>query len=77
MLEVETFQPLAPQPTFGRTIHGTRPLTSGNGIICPTSRATLVLDHEIQVVGHLTGHVFVAAEFDVLGAGGAHGTPAG
>src|ERR1700739_2236408 len=74
MREVETFQPLASRPTFGRTIHGTRPLTSGNGIIF---RAGLRSDHEIQVIDDLSGNVFVAAEFDVLGAGRAHRAPAG
>src|SRR5580700_4553488 len=74
MREVETVQPLASQPNFGRTIHGTRPATSGNGIIF---RARLRSDHKVQVVGDLSSHTFVAAEFDVLGAGGAHGTATG
>src|ERR1700757_1679580 len=35
MREVETFQPLASPPTFGRTIHGTRLPTSGNAFSFP------------------------------------------
>src|SRR6516165_2816709 len=73
MREVETFQPLASPPTFGRTIHDTRLPTSGNGIMFRAARS----DHEIQVFDDPGGHVFVAAELDVLGTGGAHGTPPG
>ena len=39
MREVETFQPLASPPIFGRTIYGTRLSTSGNGIIFRTLQA--------------------------------------
>src|SRR6516164_4721811 len=74
MREVETFQPLASPPTFGRTIHGTRSSTSGNGIIF---RARLRSDHEVQVLDDPGRHVFIAVELDVPGAGGAHGTPPG
>src|ERR1700756_3234389 len=35
MREVETFQPLASPPTFGRTTHGTRLSTHGNAFNFP------------------------------------------
>ena len=70
MREVETFQPLASPPTFGRTIYGTPCPTSGNGIIF---RAWLRSDHKVQVLDDPGGHVFIAAEFDVLAARGTHG----
>ena len=70
MREVETVQPLASQPIFGRTIHGTPCPTSGSGIIC---HAGLRSDHKVQVLDDPGGHVFIAAEFDVLAARGTHG----
>src|ERR1700739_1985051 len=74
MREVETFQPLASPPTFGRTIYGTPCSTSGNGI---TFRSTLRSDHKIEVLGDPGGPVFIAAEFDVLAARGTQGSAAG
>jgi hypothetical protein len=68
MREVETVQPLASLPIFGRTTHGTPLLTSGNRIIF---RARLRSDHKIQALDDLVGHILIAAEFDILRACGA------
>jgi hypothetical protein len=38
MREVETVQPLAPLPTFDRTINSTPPVTTHHGIFIPLGR---------------------------------------
>src|SRR5271163_2502492 len=73
MREVETVQPPAPPPIFGRKTHCTGLPTSGNGIMF---RAGLRSDHKVQALDDLSGHVLVASEFDVLRAGGTHRAPA-
>src|SRR5580704_16540584 len=47
MREVETVQPLAPLPNFGKTINGTRFPTADQGRSIPTGRWS---DHEIDVL---------------------------
>ena len=66
MREVETVQPLASPPTFGRTIHGTPLLTSGNGIMF---RARPRSDHKIEVLDDPRANFLVAAELDAAGTG--------
>ena len=65
MREVETVQPLAPLPIFGKTIHGTRFSTAGQRPFIPGS------DHEIDMLDDARADLGVAAEFDagrVVGA---------
>src|SRR5437588_11545220 len=73
MREVETVQPLASPPNFGRTIHDTPLSTRGNEITFPAGTRS---DHKVQVLDDPGGHVFVSSELAVLGARGAHGAPA-
>ena len=61
MREVETVQPLAPLPIFGKTINSTRFSTADQGRSIPTGRWS---DHEIDMLDDARTDRCVAAEFD-------------
>jgi hypothetical protein len=68
MREVETVQPLAPLPIFGKTTNSTRFSTADQGRSIPTGRRS---DHEIDMLDYVGADCCVAAEFDagrVVGA---------
>ena len=71
MREVETVQPLAPLPNFGKTINSTRFSTADQGRFIPTGRWS---DHEIDMLDDARTDCCVAAEFDAVRVVGA---PAG
>ena len=71
MREVETVQPLASPPTFGRTVNDTRFSTADQRPSIPTGRWS---DNEIQVLDDARTDLFVTAELD---AGRIVGAPAG
>ena len=71
MREVETVQPLAPLPNFGKTINSTRFSTADQGRSIPTGRWS---DHEIDMLDDARTDCCVAAEFNPLRVVGA---PAG
>jgi hypothetical protein len=71
MREVETVQPLAPLPIFGKTINSTRFSTTDQGRLIPTGRWS---DYEIEMLDDARTDCCVAAEFDAVRVVGA---PAG
>ena len=71
MREVETVQPLAPLPIFGKTINCTYFATADQGRFIPTGRWS---DHEIDMLEDARADRGVAAELD---SGRVVGAPAG
>ena len=71
MREVETVQPLAPLPIFGKTTNSTRFSTAGQGRSIPTGRWS---DHKIDMLDHARADSRVAVVFH---AGRVFGTTAG
>jgi hypothetical protein len=71
MREVETVQPLAPLPIFGKTINSTYFSTADQGRFIPTGRWS---DHEIDMLDYARTDCGVASEFDAVRVAGA---PAG
>src|ERR1700722_7587864 len=71
MREVETVQPLAPLPNFGKTINSTRFSTAGQGQSIPIGRWS---DHEIEMLDYARTDFCVTVEFNV---GRVVGAPAG
>ena len=71
MREVETVQPLAPLPIFGKTTNTTRFSTADQGRSIPAGRWS---DHEIDMLDYARTDGCVAGEFD---AGRVVSAPAG
>src|SRR5271156_4674544 len=68
MREVETVQPLASPPIFGRTVNSTRFSTAGQRPFIPTGRWS---DHKIQMLDDASTDLGVTPELDasrVIGA---------
>ena len=69
MREVETVQPLASPPTFGRTINDTGFLTTTLVTTIPTARPVSSSDRVVQVLDDAAGDFLVTAELNAAGTG--------
>src|ERR1700722_15709104 len=63
MREVETVQPLAPLPIFGKTTNSTRFSTAGPRTFIPTGRSS---HHEIDLLDAPRTDCLVATDFDAV-----------
>ena len=68
MREVETVQPLAPLPIFGKTVNCTHFSTADQGRFIPTGRWS---DHEVEMLDDARTDCGVATKFDAVRVVGA------